>query len=226
MKHKLYSELCGKLGKILGLLTGAALTLGSGGAHANLITNGSFEDGASVGGSFSTLTAGSTALTGWTIDWGQIDHIGTYWTPSQGARSLDLNGLVPGSISQSFTTTSGTPYEIKFDLAGNPDFAGTKTLLVWGDGASVFNQVFTFDSTGKSTSNMGWVTESLTFTGGAGSTTLHFTSLTFFPVTGPGPAYGPALDNVSVTAVPLPPSLRLLGGSLVGLVAISRRKLR
>jgi hypothetical protein len=44
------------------------------GAHANLITNGSFEL-ASVdpGGGFVTLDAGSTAITGWTVSAGNVD---------------------------------------------------------------------------------------------------------------------------------------------------------
>jgi len=56
---------------------------------------------------------------------------------------------------------------------------------------------FTFDITGKNFKNMGWLPKSWTFTATAVTTTLEFRSLTVSPLTG----YGPAIDNVSVTAL-------------------------
>ena len=59
---------------------------------SNLVTNGGFEQPAlptDVG--FVTYGPGAS-LTGWTIDSGSIDHIRNYWTPFDGAQSIDLDG--------------------------------------------------------------------------------------------------------------------------------------
>ena len=181
-------------------------------------SNGSFEDPIGyVVGSFTTLPAGSGAIDSWTVGNKTIDWIGTYWTPQDGSRSLDMSGLVgdAGSISQWFATASGQKYEVTFWMAGNPDGGPTsKTLNV---ATSVANNTnYTFDTTGHSLTSMGWVKESFFFTAGGPATTLTFTS-------GDSTGYGPALDNVSV--IPLPPSVLLLGSGLLGLVGL-RRKLK
>ena len=86
----------------------------------NLIQNGSFETATVNPGSFLQLDAVSTAITGWTVSQGTIDYIGTAWQASEGARSLDLQGLASGGIQQTFNTTIGETYRVTFDLAGNP----------------------------------------------------------------------------------------------------------
>ena len=66
-------------------------------AAPNLIVNGSFEaNSINFTGGFSTLAAGSNALTGWNITAGSVDLINTYWNPSQGHYSLDLSGETDG----------------------------------------------------------------------------------------------------------------------------------
>jgi uncharacterized protein (UPF0210 family) len=82
-----------------------------------------------------------------------------------------------------------------------------------------------FDSSSTSTTNMGWVPESFTFnSGNQTQATLRFLSQTnaysgnpTYPF-----AFGPALDNVSVTAVPEPgtilAALTILGSEVVDTV--------
>lgn len=65
---------------------------------AATITNGGFEDPA-LTDSLGRYDAGSGSLTGWTIDSGNIDQIGTFWEASEGSRSVELNGDEAGSIS-------------------------------------------------------------------------------------------------------------------------------
>lgn len=76
-------------------LTYAVLALGLyGTAEANLITNGSFEEGAYTGGSYVTLTTGSTSLTGWSVVSGSIDWIGSYWQASEGEKALTWRACI------------------------------------------------------------------------------------------------------------------------------------
>jgi choice-of-anchor C domain-containing protein len=199
------------------LLAGVALP--SSGARAVTITNGSFEAGVPITGSpnFVTVTAtDSTSITGWTVSEGSIDYIGTYWTASDGTRSLDLDGLVAGTIEQHLTgLTIGAQYLVSFDLAGNPD-AGptTKTLDVM---ASAGSQSFSFTVGSANHTNMGWVTESFVFTADATSTDLKFISTTTSGGTSQNPAaFGPALDNVRISETPLPASLPLMLTGLAG----------
>lgn len=166
---------------------------------ANLVLNGSFEDGPS-GVIVLTLGSGSNVIKNWTVA-GSIDYIGTYWTASQGGRSLDMNGVGAGSIEQTFLTTPGDTYNVTFDLAGNPSDPVVKTLRVSAAGRF---QDFTFDTTGKTLTNMGWITKHFTFRAKWDTTTLLFETLT----SGNG---GPALDNVRVIRAPaLTPQYLLL----------------
>lgn len=168
-------------------------------AVAPALQNGSFENGTPPG-VFITPSAGdSTTITGWTVASGNVDYIGTYWAASDGNRSLDLNGVTPGAVSQSFTTVAGHSYTVKFDLAGNPDgnfwSPAVKTLNVDAGGVPTS---YSFDTTGHSTATaatMGWTQKTFNFTATGTSTTLTFTSTTG----GAFPWFGPALDNVSVS---------------------------
>jgi len=156
--------------------------------------NGSFEDGIEPG-AFTMLVAGdNTSIPGWTVTAGSIDYIGTYWASSDGLRNIDMTGSDgnAGAISKTFPTVVGHTYIVTFDLAGNPDDGPiVKTLHVDAGGAPT---TYTFDTTGKTASDMGWASQTFEFTATAPSTTLNFTSMdTGF--------YGPALDNVVVTNV-------------------------
>lgn len=171
----------------------------------NWINNGSFELGQDPAAGNIFLTAGSTAITDWFINTGTIDYIGGTWVASDGDRSVDLSGNNAGEIQHTFETIVGETYTVSFDLAGNP-LAGPniKSMTVSAAGDS---EDFTFDTTGQSTLNMGWETNTWMFTAINSTTTLSFAS------NNDGIA-GPALDHVSLTAntsVPEPSSIMGLG---------------
>jgi choice-of-anchor C domain-containing protein len=198
------------------LAIAAAVAFSATAARADLITNGSFET-STVGsvGAFTTLSAGSTAITGWTIGAGGIDYIGTYWNAADGSYSLDMSALSAGTISQTLNTIAGHSYSVSFALAGNPDSGpAIKQLLVSATGAG--SGAYSFDTTGDSKTAMGWVTETYFFIAQGSSTTLTFASLINNP-------YGPALDNVSVTDIPAPASIGVMAMGLLGLAFARRR---
>jgi choice-of-anchor C domain-containing protein len=201
------------------LIAGLVMLGAVGVAHADpLIQNGSFEF-AAVGGSFTTLDAGSGALTGWSIDSGSIDHIGSYWTAQDGLQSLDLAGNTNGVISQSFATTANQAYNVSFWVAGNSDNGSSTKLGSVGVVGSA-TQSIVFDASNSTHTNMGWVQQNYSFVATGANSTLTFAS------TAPGgTAYGLALDNVSVAAVPEPESYAMLlaGLGLMGFVG-KRRK--
>lgn len=170
----------------------------NGRSEPNLLVNGSFEDGPepdAAGPGFTPYEAGSTAIPGWSITRGSVDYIGPYWQHADGRRSIDLNGNEPGAIAQTFRTRMGATYRVTFSLAGNncADSGGLKTLVVRAAGRE---QDFSFDATGRTYADMGWIVRSWEFTAEADETTLEFSSTTETPQ-----ACGPALDRVSVVEV-------------------------
>lgn len=170
------------------VLAGSALAAFAG------ATNGSFETGTNDPGSFEQLNAGSSVLTGWTIATGSVDWIGTYWPAAAGTKSLDMNGVGPGTISQALVTTIGKTYVVTFSLSANPAGGSTvRALTVSATGAAP--QAVTFDRVAfpNTLLNMMWQSKQYSFVATTASTTLTFAS---GEATG---AYGPALDNVAVT---------------------------
>jgi choice-of-anchor C domain-containing protein len=216
--------------RVSALLSMAALSSAAIGAP---FTNGSFEGGPAT---FQfNIPAGSTVIPGWTVSVGNVDWEGLPpfgWQPSNGVNSLDLVGNSGiGGVQQTFDTVPGQTYLVSFDLAGNPGaLPVVKPLAVTINGVT---QNFTFDTTGKSGSNMGWVTRTLSFTASGASSTINFVS----DVTASGGTLnaGAALDNVQITpaagpstTLAIPLTWAQLGAAmllaLTGLAFLARRR--
>ncbi|MFF7191959.1 choice-of-anchor C family protein [Streptomyces sp. NPDC008222] len=157
--------------------------------------DGSFETPTIPPATFQEFTAGQ-AIGPWQVSNGTVDLIGAgYWQAAEGNQSVDLNGINPGTVSQTFTTVPGTHYTVTYALAGNPAGPPTvKTGKVLVDGQDVQN--FSFDVTSKTSTNMGYVYRQVTFVATSTSTTLSFASTT------PNSSWGPVIDDVTVKPCP------------------------
>ncbi len=178
----------------------------SGAVATNLLTNGSFETTPTPTTSFITVLAGdTTTIPGWTVvtpsvyggEGGSVDlKSNNYWNAEDGNYSIDLAGStgVPGGLYQDVTTTPGVEYLLSYWSAVNGDEApgNTHTLDVTVNGV-VVAQV---QQAGVGRP-LDWVQHTVTVTATSTTTQVEFDDVT------PGDTnQGPALDNVSFTAVP------------------------
>ena len=168
---------------------------------ANLIQNGSYEDGTFspiISNSWVNVAPGGTKLTGWTVGMAGIDwHQNSFEIQSalDGQRMVDLNlsggGLSDsGTISQSFQTTPGASYVLTFHLAGpETSFPNPRQVRV-----NVAGIEQTFAQAASHNLTLVWGKKDLAFVATASTTTLMFSS-----VNGSG-FWGPFLDDVRVEA--------------------------
>jgi hypothetical protein len=191
----------------------AALGFGlSSGANANLITNGSFENGPTTFGVApdNWVVAGNAGYGTTTFD--------ALFTPPDGARSVTLGydntGVTGGTISQSFATLVGVGYDVSFHLAVNGDPVPPFSMIAEAFGLSgALNSIAITQSSPPSYQLYGF-----SFVADALTTTLSFTdvSVTSYRLDG-------HLDNVIVAQVPQPATLSLLGLGVFSLCWVRRQ---
>jgi choice-of-anchor C domain-containing protein len=195
----------------------ALSVVSAGSAMANVVANGSFENGTYVptGVGYDRVAAGSPDIAGWSVGGNAVDwHDTTVLSPAQdGTYMVDLNlsggGLADtGTLSQSFPTIIGGQYRLTFYLAG-PDVNFQDPRQVQVDVAGVTQ---TFSTPASANLSLLWQQHELLFTATSSTTTLMFSS-----VDGTG-FYGPVLDNVSVE--PLFANVPTLGQGALILLAL------
>jgi hypothetical protein len=187
-------------------------------AHANLLSNGSFELGGFVnqGNDTMSLAAGSTVITGWTVVNDTTAWIGATnpfgLTASDGSFFLDLTNYQTGApfagMSQVIATTPGAVYALSFDLGGSNFWGRPDSITASAAGHSA---TFTTPLTG---SNNDWQHETMQFTATSTSTTVLLQGVAGSRYIG--------LDNVSVDFVSAPavPEAGTWALMLVGLGAL------
>jgi choice-of-anchor C domain-containing protein len=191
----------------------------------NLVTNGSFESPSVSGDHVMISAVDSVSIPGWVVDEAgtSVDLAQGVWFDADGFQSVDMNGIVAGSLYQDLATTAGVKYTIRFALAGNAFGQDDKRLEVLWDGAQIAD--VTFDQLPEHNHiNMGWSYHQLMATASGSSTRLTFHSLTgpMDSMAGFLSWYGPVIDDVSVEAVP-EPSAALLAVFVAVLAAPWRR---
>lgn len=191
-------------------------------AHANLISNGSFESGIYAPPSNATmsLSVGATNMTGWTVVSDKISWIGPSnpWslTASTGNFFLDFTdysfGAPFGGISQTVSTTPGQAYQLSFDLGSSNLYGRPSAILA---SAGLTSAIFTSALTGG---NSDWQSFILPFTASSTSTIISLTGNVGQNYIG--------LDNVALNAVnsvPEPASILMMLAGL-GLIGFTVRR--
>ena len=102
-----------------------------------LLPGGGFETpGGLRRGKARALYARNHELGPWRITAGSV-NVQRYWPVAEGRQTVDLNGVTPGTIEQTFATIPGQVYQLLFDYANNPDARGrTATATVTVSGVS------------------------------------------------------------------------------------------
>jgi hypothetical protein len=197
-------------------LSATALLLGISAAASasNLVTNGDFEDGNLTG-----WTINSSASYPWNVYSSYqnlVPHSGTYFaeTGCVGTSCLAYGTSTANDLSQVLTTVAGQSYTLSFYTSNGGSIASGQNVpseldVYWGG-----TQVVALTPVPGAAPAYTMYTGTVTATGT--STDLEFLGRQ-------DPSWI-ALDDVSVTAVPLPASVWLMLSGLVGLGAMVHRR--
>jgi len=201
--------------KILLLITALVLSVPAT-AATNLIINGGFEDPAGV----STWTPFSPAVVpGWngnnTVEIWKTGFNGV--TSHEGIQHAELNstGSAPFTLFQDISTINGQTYQFSFAYRARSSSSESFRVSASNADGDMLSQLVDDHIVGQ------WSTFTQTFMATSGLTTISFASVA------PGGTVGNFLDDVRVSAVPLPAAAPLFASAL-GLLGFlqSRRRSR
>ncbi|WP_405240433.1 PEP-CTERM sorting domain-containing protein [Lentisalinibacter orientalis] len=193
-------------------ISAATLLLFAGASNATVIFSDNFDD---ENGGVGVLNY--FGFDNWTVENGTVDLIGNGYFDF-----LPGNGLyvdLDGSTGDAGEMVSSTPisigpgtYHLSFDLAGNHRNNNSETVTVEVNLGDIFS----------STYSLGRFDPFTTF--GTTFNVVSEMSVSLFFANAGGDNIGMLLDNVSLTRVPEPGTLALLGLGLLGVGAARRRK--
>ena len=183
-------------------------------ANAAMITNGSFEEGHNNPITWEFLPS----ITGWNeapVTTNVEIHRGGFIAPTaqDGNYYVELNShpsqSTPFELVQNIATDLGQQYKVTFWAQKREENDGSFSVSAGGSDSTVSSHVVGT-----------WSMHHLLFTAASELTSLRFVSLDVPPGSD---TIGHFLDNVEISAVPLPGALVLLGGGLLGLGAFRKR---
>jgi hypothetical protein len=194
-------------------------------ASANLITNGSFEQPivTAHSGDWEVFTS---PIDGWAQDGGiELQTSSLFGPAAEGNQYAELDVYSGGGnpwLVQTFDTIVGQSYTLSFafsprqGVADNNLFAGVISYL----GGGHYLATGGYSASGIGLSGTDWTYYSIGFVADHTSSTIGFVD------TGTDDGVGTFIDDVSVSAVPEPATVMLLGFGLVGLAGFGRKKFK
>ncbi|WP_169567877.1 hypothetical protein [Sneathiella limimaris] len=203
----------------------AAGVFGASSASAALLTNGGFENPVQSNGSWSVYDS----IDGWTKFAGtagievQTGNVGGA-TAYEGSNKVELDSHSNSGMYQQVYLNSGA-YQLSFQYLGRTENVSTNWINYDLEIGAVSNgqtndNGTVFGINGNSApKSYGWwnIVQDFTITS-SGWYTLEFWA------DGTSDSYGGYIDDVQLSAVPLPPAMLLFGGAMLGLGWLSRRK--
>jgi hypothetical protein len=141
------------------------------------------------------VVSGNVDLSECTIYSPGLANAQPYFTPPPGdppySYVIDMNGNVPGSITQTVTTIPGEDYKLSFQLSGNPSWDQTYFTMYVDVGGSITPFSWTNPAYGND-----WGSESISFVATSAATSITFTSTSYTPY--PQILAGPMIGDVDV----------------------------
>ncbi len=189
----------------LALMAAAVTTANA--ASVNLVQNGGFEADIQASGTWNNYAN----LTNWTGGSKGIElRNNVVGTASEGVNFVELDTTDNSSISQIINTVLNQTYKLSFDYTNRPGTVPATNGLGWSFGSVTGSAPIVSDYI--------WHTFTTTVTATGPTMVLALSAINT------SDSFGSSLDNVKLTATPIPAAIWLFGSALAGLVGVSRRK--
>lgn len=190
------------------ILSALLLSITSLASASSLVTNGGFENPGVNSGSWTVFPS----ILGWSATNGIEVRNNVAGTASEGFNYVELDAHQNSTIWQTIATTPAKMYKLTFDYSPRIGQAANTNGI-----AAYWGSTLLQDITAVGGSSNLWTTYTF-LVQGTGSDVLKFAA------TGISNSYGGNLDNVNLSAVPLPGAALLFGSALFGAGALRRKQ--